>query len=190
MGKGGKHQSVAPGTSPVGDLARNPGTCPDRESHRRPFSGPAGPQPTGPHQPGWECSTSWSVCSLHEYAEFMKFTLLFSLHFHLLCKCTSTKCTSEHIRKSSPIPSDPDSQFPSWETDNPLPCSCPPKAFVHVNKFTKACFFLYTYGSILYTVFESPPAPPLYSIAQGPFQMVTCVIAPAHSPGPGKEIPF
>ena len=37
---------------PTGDLARNPGTCPDWDSNWRPFGSQAGPQSTEPHQPG------------------------------------------------------------------------------------------------------------------------------------------
>ena len=35
-----------------GDLACNPGTCPDWESNRRPFGSQAGTQSTEQHQPG------------------------------------------------------------------------------------------------------------------------------------------
>ena len=37
---------------PTGDLARNPGMCPDWESKQRPFALQAGAQSTEPHQPG------------------------------------------------------------------------------------------------------------------------------------------
>ena len=51
--EGEKHQCVvvfhAP---PSGDLARNPGMCPDWESNQRPFGSQAGTQSTKPHQPG------------------------------------------------------------------------------------------------------------------------------------------
>ena len=55
-GKGGrrreKHQSVASRTHPlIGDLARNPGLCPDWESNCRPLSLQAGTQSTEPHLP-------------------------------------------------------------------------------------------------------------------------------------------
>ena len=35
-----------------GDLARNPGMCPDWESNRQPFGLQTGTQSTKPHQPG------------------------------------------------------------------------------------------------------------------------------------------
>ena len=38
--------------SPTGDLAHNPGMCPDWESNRRPFGLQAGTQSSEPHQPG------------------------------------------------------------------------------------------------------------------------------------------
>ena len=38
--------------TPTGDLANNPGMCPDWESNRQPFGSQAGAQSTEPHQPG------------------------------------------------------------------------------------------------------------------------------------------
>ena len=50
--EGEKHQSVAAFHMPsTGDLARNPGMCPDWESNRRPFGLQASAQATEPHQP-------------------------------------------------------------------------------------------------------------------------------------------
>ena len=40
---------------PPGDLAHNPGMCPDWELNQRPFGLQAGTQPTEPHQPGQGC---------------------------------------------------------------------------------------------------------------------------------------
>ena len=49
----GKHQCVvASHPPPTGDLAHNPGMCPDWDSNWRPFSSQAGTQSTEPHQPG------------------------------------------------------------------------------------------------------------------------------------------
>ena len=51
--EGEKYQCViAPHTSPPGDLARNPGMCPDWESNQQPFGSQARTQSTKPHQPG------------------------------------------------------------------------------------------------------------------------------------------
>ena len=48
-----KHQCVvAFRAPPSGDLAHNPGKCPDWESNWRPFSSQASTQPTEPHQSG------------------------------------------------------------------------------------------------------------------------------------------
>ena len=47
-----KHQSVASRTPPAGDLAYNPGMCPDLELNQQPFSLQTGAQSTEPHQPG------------------------------------------------------------------------------------------------------------------------------------------
>ena len=46
------HQLVASHTPPTGDLAHNPGVCPDWASKRRPFSLQAGAQSTESHGPG------------------------------------------------------------------------------------------------------------------------------------------
>ena len=51
--KGEKHQCVvASHAPPTGDLALNPGMCPDWESNWRPFGSQAGAQSTEPHKPG------------------------------------------------------------------------------------------------------------------------------------------
>ena len=51
--EGEKHQYVvASHTPPNGDLARNPGMCPDWELNQQPFGLQAGTQSTEPHQPG------------------------------------------------------------------------------------------------------------------------------------------
>ena len=51
--EGEKHQCVvALHVPPTGDLARNPGTCPDLESSRPPFGLQSGIQSPEAHQPG------------------------------------------------------------------------------------------------------------------------------------------
>ena len=45
---------VASCVPPTGDLAPNPGMCPDWESNWRPFGSQAGAQSIEPHQPGWQ----------------------------------------------------------------------------------------------------------------------------------------
>ena len=51
--EGEKHQCVAASHMlPTGDLARNPGMCPDWESNQQPFGSQASVQSTEPHQPG------------------------------------------------------------------------------------------------------------------------------------------
>ena len=51
--EGEKHQCViASCTPPTGDLACNPGVCPDWASNQQPFGLQADPQSTEPHQPG------------------------------------------------------------------------------------------------------------------------------------------
>ena len=58
-----KHQCVvASHVPPTGDLASNPGMCPDWESNLRPFGSQSGVQSTEPHQPG-QCSRVLKVQS-------------------------------------------------------------------------------------------------------------------------------
>ena len=53
--EGEKHQCVVASHSPPsGDLACNPGMCPDWELNGRPFGSQTGTQSTEPHQPGLE----------------------------------------------------------------------------------------------------------------------------------------
>ena len=52
-GEGKKHQCVvASHAPPTGDLAHNPGMCPDWESNRQPFGSQASTESTEAHQPG------------------------------------------------------------------------------------------------------------------------------------------
>ena len=50
--EGEKHGLVASHAPPTGDLADNPGMCPDWELNQRPFGSQAGTQSIEPHQPG------------------------------------------------------------------------------------------------------------------------------------------
>ena len=51
--EGEKHQCiVASHVPPTGDLAHNPGMCPDWESNQQPFGSQGATHSTGPHQPG------------------------------------------------------------------------------------------------------------------------------------------
>ena len=51
--EGEKHQCVVASlASPTGDLARNPGMCPDWDSNQQPFGSQACAQSTELHQPG------------------------------------------------------------------------------------------------------------------------------------------
>ena len=43
---------VASHMPPTGDLAHNPGMCPDWELNQKPFGSQSGAQSTKPHQPG------------------------------------------------------------------------------------------------------------------------------------------
>ena len=46
---------------PPGNLAHNPGMCPDWESNQRPFGSQAGAQSTEPHQPGLFSNTDFLI---------------------------------------------------------------------------------------------------------------------------------
>ena len=51
--EGEKHHCVVASHTPTtGDLAYNPGMCPDWELNQQPFGLQAGAQSTEPHQPG------------------------------------------------------------------------------------------------------------------------------------------
>ena len=63
--KGEKHQHVVASLMfPAGNLAHNPGRCPDWESNQWPFGSQAGTRSTEPHQPG---------------PKFFKFVVIFNL---------------------------------------------------------------------------------------------------------------
>ena len=51
--EGEKHQCVV--APPTGNLARNPGMCPDLESNQQPSDSQDGSQSPEPHQPGQDC---------------------------------------------------------------------------------------------------------------------------------------
>ena len=53
---------------PTGDLAPNPGMCPDWESNQRPFGVQAGTQATGLHQPG----QNLNFCALKAFIQRLK----------------------------------------------------------------------------------------------------------------------
>ena len=58
-----KHQGVvASHMPPNGDLAHNPGVCPDWESNQRPFGSQAGTQSSEPHQSGHEIKLLKMLC--------------------------------------------------------------------------------------------------------------------------------
>ena len=57
-----KHRWVASHTPPTGELAHNPGMCPDQELNQRPFNLQAGTQSTEPHQP--ELDGLYQLCSI------------------------------------------------------------------------------------------------------------------------------
>ena len=66
--EGEKHPCVvASCVPPTGNLARNPGMCPDWEPNQRPFGSQAGAQSTEPQQPGLYLHFS---CSLLHKATF------------------------------------------------------------------------------------------------------------------------
>ena len=56
---------VASCTPLTGDLAHNPGTCPDWESNWRPFGSQAGTQSTESHQPGLHLPFLMFTCANH-----------------------------------------------------------------------------------------------------------------------------
>ena len=85
-----KHQCVVASHSPhTGDLACNPGMCPDWASNQRPFGLQAGAQSTEPHQPGLNYLFLDLIFLIFTYTEwllnvkgdlFCLFIYLFSAH--------------------------------------------------------------------------------------------------------------
>ena len=76
--EGEKHQYVvASHVPPIGDLARNPGMCPDWELNQRPFGLQASTQSTDPHQPGLVTSFELSFSSSILILTNISFTLSF-----------------------------------------------------------------------------------------------------------------
>ena len=77
--EGEKHHCVvASCVPPTGDLACNPGMCPDWESNQQPIGLQASTQSTEPHQPGQKCSTSGE-----RDFPFVKIVQLRFVHFNL-----------------------------------------------------------------------------------------------------------
>ena len=88
--EGEKHQCmVASHVSPTGDLACNPGMCPDWESNQPPFALQAHAQSTELHQPGlnfliefynllkYSSQKNWYYLCLLIFASLNKFYLIF-----------------------------------------------------------------------------------------------------------------
>ena len=74
--EGEKHQYVVASHEPhTGDLACNPGMCPEWESNQRPFGLQAGTQSTEPHQPGLKVLYESSVSFLFLKKRFYLFIL-------------------------------------------------------------------------------------------------------------------
>ena len=74
-------------TPPTGDLACNPGMCPDWESNQRPFGLQAGTQSTEPHQPWllfFICAKFYDIFSIYDWIDFADWRCKSSLKTHLL----------------------------------------------------------------------------------------------------------
>ena len=91
--EGEKHQCVVTShMPPAGDLARNPGMCPDWELNRQHFDLQAGTQFTEPHQPGLPLRFSVTTNFLFWVSDppRWRFLILVSLEFPLPPRgCTS-----------------------------------------------------------------------------------------------------
>ena len=89
-GKGKKHQFDASHMSPTEDLACNPGTCPEWETNRQPFSTQASTHSTEPHWPGLSedinlkcasaCTVSVSSDLMYSVCVCVLFACLFWYH--------------------------------------------------------------------------------------------------------------
>ena len=94
---GKKHQLVASHAPPTGDLAHNPGMCPDWESNSRPFGSQASSQTTEPHQPG--LSNFWMNVihfSIGKISSCLVFIVYWSRNWELwsVVKASGTRCDS------------------------------------------------------------------------------------------------
>ena len=81
-GEGGRKRKkyqwvVASHVAPTGDLAHNPGMCPDWESNRRPFAFSAHTQSTELHLPGHVCI----------YSYVYRYNLCIQTHSKCVCAC-------------------------------------------------------------------------------------------------------
>ena len=96
---------------PTGDLAHNPGMCPDWGSNQRPFALEAGAQSTEPHQPGLRhISICLLVICLSSFVKnLFNFIALFKILFY--------SCLFYY---SCPPPS-----HPIFHSYSPSPPSCP-----------------------------------------------------------------
>ena len=78
---------VACHAPPTGDLACNPGMCPDRELNWQPFGSQASAQSTEPHQPGLEnriSNTSFISQVVLGSGEFLKVKIKQKRHIHVV----------------------------------------------------------------------------------------------------------
>ena len=82
--QGEKHQCVvASHVSPTGDLAHNPGICPDWESNQQPFGLQAGTQSSELHQPG----LGFVIFDCHNLGKIVAFEKSLSqLHYQIPCQ--------------------------------------------------------------------------------------------------------
>ena len=128
--KGEKHQCVVASPVPsTGDLACNPGMCPDWESNQWPFGSQARTQSTEPHQPGllqkclimdFKLSGDLFKChglKYHQYADHWHIYVLPGLihkirsHIHVTCWCafeqprviTNWMVQNNQLTPSSPL---------------------------------------------------------------------------------------
>ena len=84
--KGGKHQSVASGATPVRDQTHNPSTCPNPELNQRPFSLKEGAQPTEPHHSG--------LLSSFQFSDFHHCLIVDMREDVLICR----KCSIKYLK--------------------------------------------------------------------------------------------
>ena len=86
-GRGGEREGekqqcgnmVASHTLPTGDLACNPGMCPDWESNKRPFGLQADTQSTEPHQPGQKRNSLLLCSQMYQFLLLWFLGLLYSM---------------------------------------------------------------------------------------------------------------
>ena len=114
---------VASHTPPTGDLACNPGMCPDWESNWQPFGSQVSAQSTEPHQPGQKSQYfSWSylilktdliklatfkTCKSNNFIHLLSSLSANGTHHHYTVRCSNIPVLQTKVLCNFPVTSYP-----------------------------------------------------------------------------------